>query len=508
MYGRWLRAALSVGFLVLVQSAGASEPGAVGKSNGPALGRPDQFGGYPTSHILVRWKADADPPSMDSESVRLGSAVLDALALHWRVARVEQVFQGPYRHPDLARSGGLDRTYRLVVPPGTDAPAMAAAFSAAPGIEFAELDGLGGIAATFPNDPKFGLQWNLHNSGQSGGTSDADIDAPEAWDISTGSYDVVVAELDTGIQATHPELAGRVRSGDPEMDTADDPHGHGTHVAGIIGAIGNNGDGVCGVNWDVSLVLFKAVSPSGSGTESQCAAAIVRAADFADPAPWVISMSLQYYTGSQTLHDAVDYASAAGILLVAANGNYGLPMVAYPAAFPGCMAVSATDRNDAIWPSSNYGPETDVAAPGKDVYSLWKNSGYQTLTGTSMAVPHVSGTAALIWSVNPCLSSGQVEQILISTAEDRGDPGKDSRFGYGRINAHAALLAALASAAGDMNCDCLVNEADIPAFALALIDPAAYADQFPSCDIRRADVNADGSVNGGDVEAFVSMLAP
>ncbi len=503
--GRCLVVAVAIAAASVCGASGIPRFGGDGEFK---AGQPDRFGGYPTTHILVRWRAGAAPPAMDAGRVVMGSAALDAVAAKWRVAQVERVFESRHRRADLASRIGLDRTYRVSVPAGTDTRAMAAAFAGADGIEFAEIDGLGGIAATIPNDPKFEQQWSLHNSGQSGGTQDADIDAPEAWDISIGSYDVIVAELDTGIQATHPDLAGRVSSGDPEMDTADDPHGHGTHVAGIIGAIGNNDAGVCGINWDVSLVLFKAVSPSGSGTESQCAAAIVRAADFADPAPWLISMSLQYYTGSQTLRDAVEYASAAGLLLMAANGNYGLNLVAYPAAFPGCMAVSATDRNDAIWPSSNYGPETDLAGPGKDVHSLWKNSGYQTLSGTSMAVPHVSGTAALIWSVNPCLSAADVEQILLATVDDLGDAGWDPRFGHGRVNAHAALRAALATATGDLNCDCSVNELDLAPFALALRDPAGYADQYPGCNILRADANADGTVNGSDIEAFVRLLSP
>lgn len=491
--------------------AGAWSVLAGDSAGGAALGQPDQFGGYATTHILARWSVAAPPPRMDGGTVSLGSAELDDLATGWGVTRVEPVFAGPHRRPELAAQLGLDRTYRLLVAPGTDTPAMALAFAAAGGIEFAEVDGVGGVADTFPDDPSFGSLYGLHNTGQSSGTPDADIDAPEAWSVSTGSYDVVVAEIDTGIQADHPDLTGRVVSGwntyDNNASTAD-LHGHGTHVAGTIGAIGNNGVGVAGVNWDVTLVAFRCVSAGGSGTESQCADAITRAADFSTPAPHIASMSLQYYTGTQTLQDAVNYASGSGLLLIAANGNNVGNFVAYPAKFPNCMGIAASDRNDAWASFSNYGPESDVAAPGKDVYSLWKNSGYNTISGTSMATPHTSGTAALILSVSPCLSAADVEQILKSTAEDRGTPGFDEKFGYGRINAHAAVEAARAMAAGDMNCDCSINGQDISAFVLCLTDLDAYQAQYPDCDFLRADTNADGSVNGGDIAGFVALLTP
>lgn len=494
-------------FSVLIASPGRASDAA----GGSTLGQPDQPGGYATDHVLVRWAAGTAAPRVEGGQVRLGTGELDALRAAWGVSGVEAVFGGRHLWPDLAARYGLDRTYRLAVPRGTDTPAMAAAFSVAPGIEFAEVDGIGGIASTFPDDPGFASLYGLHNTGQAGGTADADIDAPEAWDLSKGSYDVVVAEIDTGIQADHPDLIGRVVSGwntyDNNASTAD-LHGHGTHVAGTIGAIGNNNVGVTGVNWYVTLVAFRCVSAGGSGTESQCADAITRAANFTTPAPRIISMSLQYYTGTQTLQDAVNYASAAGILLIAANGNNVGNFVAYPAKFPNCMGIAASDRNDAWASFSNYGPETDVAAPGKDVYSLWKNSGYNTISGTSMATPHTSGTAALMLSANPCLSAAEIEQILKSTAEDRGTPGFDQKFGYGRINARAALEAARALAAGDMNCDCSVNGQDITAFVTALTDPGAYQAQYPGCDVMRADMNLDGSVNGGDIAGFVALLTP
>ena len=466
---------------------------------------PDAFGGYATTHILVRVEAGLLPRNVAAGGVTIDNGVIDAMSQAWGATAIEPILPPAIVNGSAAVASGLDRTYRLRVPRGTDTPEMAAQFALLPGVELAETDGIGGIAETIPNDPGFWQLWGLHNTGQAGGTVDADIDAPDAWDLSTGSADVIIAMLDTGIQADHPDLAGKVISGwntyDNNSNTSD-PHGHGTHTAGTAAAIGNNGVGVTGVNWEAGLLAMTVVDDLGSGLESHVAAGICWATNYGVD---VISMSLQYYTGTKTLRDAVTTAHNAGILLVAANGNGRGNVVAYPARFPLCMAVGGTTRDDLWYTGANFGPETDVSGPAKDILSTWKQSGYATISGTSMATPHVSGLASLVLSYNNALSNVQIESILVASADDLGPAGFDEKFGWGRINAHAALLAA--DPRGDLNCDGAFDGADIDPFFLALGDPATYALLFEGCDpLLRGDLNDDGAFNGGDIDPFFQAL--
>ncbi|MBU0640529.1 MAG: S8 family serine peptidase [Planctomycetes bacterium] len=465
---------------------------------------PDAGGSYATTHILVRLAPGIMPLEGASGQTTIDNGPIDALCDSWGVLHVEPFLAVRARNQMLADQLGLSRTYRLHVPTGTDTAAMADGFTGVPGIELAELDGVGGIALTIPNDPAFGSLWNMHNTGQTSGTVDADVDGPEAWDIYTGSADLTLAIIDTGVQADHPDLNGKVIAGrntyDDNFDT-DDPHGHGTHCTGIAAAYGNNGIGVTGINWEVTILAMRCTSPTGSATESDCAEAIIWAVDNGAD---IGSLSLQFYTGTTTLEEAVNYAYGENVLLIAATGNNYGNIVAYPAKFAHCMGVAATTHNDTWYTSSNYGPETDVSAPGKDVYSLWKNSGYYTNSGTSMATPHVSGLAALMMSYNFALSIDQIEQMLKDSAEDKGDPGWDEQFGWGRINAEFALLAA--DPRGDLNCDGVVDGFDIDPFILALNGQEGYLLAYPGCDFERGDTNSDGAVNGFDIDSFIVLL--
>jgi subtilisin family serine protease len=464
--------------------------------------------GVDATHILVHFEAEFS----GAHAVRFGGAIdngpLDTLIQTWGVTGIRPLLVEPARDAALAERYGLNRVYVFTVAQGTDVRAMAAAFSAAPGVALAETDGVGGIAETIPNDPGFSLQWPLRNAGQTGGSAGADIGATFAWDLGVGSSAITIAVLDTGIQADHPDLLGKVIPGynfyDMNNDTSD-PHGHGTHVAGIAGAIGNNGVGIAGVDWNVRLLAVTVVSDSGSGTESPVAAAVVWAADQGAD---VINMSLQYAEGSVALRNAVAYAYDAGVLPIAAAGNAGSSTVAYPARFPKCMAIGATNHSDLRWSSSNFGPEIDVVAPGADVYSLNRNSGYRTRSGTSMATPHVSGLASLILSAGACLTPPEIEGILRDSAVDLGPPGFDVEYGYGRIEAPAALLAAHAATGGDLNCDCAIDAFDIEPFILAMTDPTGYAVHYPGCDWIRADVNGDGAVDAFDIAPFIERLLP
>jgi len=496
---------LAPSVLLLLLSAAAAASANDQFRTAPALGQPDALGGYATTHILVRLAPDVPITRSASgllESIDAGP--IDALAAAWGVTSYEPLLAGPAGRPELAAQLGLDRTIRFDVPRGTSTPEMVAEFSALPGVELAELDGVGGIAEVVPNDLFFVNQWALKNTGQSGGTVDADVDATDAWDIHTGTSSVLIAILDTGVQANHPDLNGKVTPGwntwDENADTSD-PHGHGTHVAGIAGAFGNNSIGVAGMNWGVSLLAVRCTNEFGGSTESEAAQALIWATDYGTN---IANMSLQFYSGTTTLHDAVLYADAADVLMIAATGNGAGNVVAFPARWDECIAVGATDRFDAWASFSNYGPEIDVSAPGKEVYSTWRASTYRYNDGTSMATPCVSGLASLLMSYNFALSNAQIRQIIINTAEDRGDPGFDEKFGNGRVNAYAALLAA--DPQGDLNCDGEVNNADIAAFVVALIDPDSYPIAYPGCDLQRADVDGDGTINNADIPRFVTML--
>jgi thermitase len=311
-------------------------------------------------------------------------------------------------------------------------------------------------AQSVPNDPRFGELYGLNNTGQTGGTPDADIDAPEGWDLlGLGSFPptggVKVGIVDTGIQQNHPEFAGGrvtdcggvnnfgvslvliIIGADPTIvdgKCADD-NGHGTHVAGTIAANANNGTGVAGVAFNSPLAICKALNSSGSGTLEMVANCIT----------WVnqkgakiISMSLGGSAGSATLQSAVRNATNNGSLVVAAAGNSGNSSVSYPAGYQEVVSVAATDANDAKASFSQFNADVEIAAPGVNVTSTWNNGGYNTISGTSMATPHVSAVAALIAATNPGGGPAAWRSELQSAVDDKGTPGRDPQFGFGRVN--------------------------------------------------------------------------
>jgi subtilisin family serine protease len=307
----------------------------------------------------------------------------------------------------------------------------------------------------FPNDPYFenGAQWGLHNTGQLGGTNDADIDAPEAWGLSTGDNSVIVAIVDTGIDHDHVEFSGRLVTGrhffnnGQEDGNTDDDNGHGTHVAGIAAATGNNGDGVAGVAWGVRVMPVKALDSGGSGWTSDIAEGVIYATDHNAK---VINLSLTGTSASSTLQGAVNYAHNQGALVVAAAGNCGdssYPLNGctyqdqpnYPAAGSNTLAVASTTRHDTQSSFSNQNDYLDVAAPGSDIHSTVPG-GYSGESGTSMAAPFVAGLAGLIYSTYPSYTPYQVAQAIVHNADDLGAPGHDDMYGCGRINAHRSLV--------------------------------------------------------------------
>jgi thermitase len=301
------------------------------------------------------------------------------------------------------------------------------ALSKNPNIIYAEPDYIV-KAELIPNDPHYPRQWGLPVVG-----------APESWDVTSGSNSVTIAIIDSGIDLSHPDLVGRIVPGYDFVNNDNDPdddNGHGTHVAGIAGAIGNNSTGVAGVNWGAKLMPVKVLRSSGGGYSSDVAKGITYAAD---QGAQVINMSLGGSDSTGALSSAADYAYGKGSTLIAASGNSGNSVLMWPAAHEKVIAVGSLRDSTTLSDFSNYGKGLSLVAPGESIYNLWLNSGYATKSGTSMAAPLVSGVAAMILGINPSLSSDLIQSTMESTATDLGDPGFDIYFGHGRINAEAAV---------------------------------------------------------------------
>jgi subtilisin family serine protease len=299
----------------------------------------------------------------------------------------------------------------------------AAEFASNAAVRVAEPDSRTSIHMV-PNDAAYNQQW-----------APAKINAPLGWEVSTGSPSITLALLDTGIDLTNPDFAGRVVPGYnfiAQNTNVQDDHGHGTHVAGIAAATGNNGVGIAGMSWGVSIMSVKVLSASGGGYVSD----LISGLDWArDHGAKIINISLGTPQTSELLQEAVQRALDAGILVIASAGNSGQSGNApsYPAAFPGVIAVGATDKDDAKASYSTSGSYVSISAPGTGIYSTYPG-GFATMSGTSMAAPHVSGMASVIWSKSPDLKASDVWETIRSTAVDLGAPGTDNDFGAGRID--------------------------------------------------------------------------
>jgi thermitase len=298
-------------------------------------------------------------------------------------------------------------------------------------IEFAEPDFIA-EAIEAPNDRYFTNQWGMTK-----------IQAPQAWDITAGDPSIKIAILDTGVDQDHEDLASKIvdNKNFTTSSTVDDRYGHGTHVAGIAAAATNNGVGVAGVGYNCTIMNGKVLGDTGSGYYSWIASGIIWAADSGAK---VISMSLGGTSGSSTLESAVNYAWSKGVVVVAAAGNNGNTTPVYPAYYANCIAVAATDSSDTKADFSTYGSWVDVAAPGVEIFSTLPNHtnrigilNYGSLSGTSMATPHVAGLAGLVWATSYGTTNTNVRSRIESTA----DPitGTGTYWQYGRINAYKAV---------------------------------------------------------------------
>ncbi|MGZ9585033.1 S8 family peptidase [Paenibacillus marinisediminis] len=259
------------------------------------------------------------------------------------------------------------------------------------------------------------------------------------WNISKGNNDVIIAVVDTGVDVNHKDLKGKLIKGFNVINPGQPPNddvGHGTHVAGTIGAHVNNLEGIAGMTWYSPIMPVKVLDNTGAGSSYAVAEGIIYAADHGAK---VINMSLGNYAQSAFLQDAVQYAFDKDVVIVAATGNDNTSQPGYPAAYPQVFAVSATDKDLSKASYSNFGDYVDVVAPGTNIASTYPNNQYAALSGTSMASPHVAALAALIRSVNPSLRNTEVYDIMRQSVQDLGTPGKDIYYGYGQIDVEHAL---------------------------------------------------------------------
>jgi subtilisin family serine protease len=283
-----------------------------------------------------------------------------------------------------------------------------------------------------PNDSYYGSQWYLPK-----------IASADAWTRTTGSAAVVIAVVDSGVYAAHPDLAGKLVPGwsflKNNADTSDTT-GHGTEVSGAMAAATNNGIGVAGVSWSSVVMPLAVVEATSFAAYSDIAAAIQYAVDHKVR---VINVSIGGTAASTTLQNAVDYAWNRGAMVFAAAMNSGVATPNYPGACNHAIAVSATDEGDGLAAFSNYGSWLTLSAPGTDILTTMNGGGYGYVNGTSFASPIAAGVAALVLAANPQLTSQQVVDILKQSADHPGAAGFDPYYGWGRVNAGRAVQLAI-----------------------------------------------------------------
>ncbi|SFR67812.1 S8 family peptidase [Anaeromicropila populeti] len=300
-----------------------------------------------------------------------------------------------------------------------------------PAVAYAEPDYILTASDTVPNDPSYSQLYGMEK-----------ISAPGAWDMCTGTSDIVVGIIDSGVDYTHPDLANNIWVNPGEIagngidddangyiddihgwnfvDDSNDPmddNGHGTHVAGTVGAVGNNGTGVVGVNWTTSIAVLKFLDADGSGYTSDAILAINYAEEMGFD---ILNNSWGGRTYSQSLKNAITAYNGVFVAAAGNNGTNNDSIATYPACYTcsNIISVAATTSTDARASYSNYGSTTvDLGAPGSYIYSTYPNNSYATLSGTSMATPHVAGAAALIKSLDPTLTSAEIKTLILSNVD-------------------------------------------------------------------------------------------
>ena len=427
---------------------------------------------YVPNEVIVRFKDEK-------------KAALNAFLSRYRTEEIEKVFSSGKKGMG---SSHLENVYRIILTEDVDVEKICHEMSKQPNVVYAEPNYVGHFCSTFPNDLSFSNQWALHNTGQTGGVADADVDAPEAWGDETGNENVVIAVIDTGIDYNHPDLAANIwhnpgetadngidddsngyvddvtgwdfvsvpdsyvhEDEDPGPGDNDplDRHGHGTNLAGIIAAVGNNGLGISGMTWQCKLMPvrmgYRRTDNTAGCSSSDAASAIEYAAENSAD---VINLAWIFRSGPQVVRDAIEYAYARGAVIVASVGNDDSETIVFPSSMDEVISVAGSDDKDnrAVWKlcqpplpgeGSNYGIGIDVAAPGMDILTTALGSSYVNVHGTSASAGLTSGLAGLILSQDTSFTNQRVKEIIYSSADANISP--DQYIGRARINAGNAL---------------------------------------------------------------------
>jgi subtilisin family serine protease len=511
---------------MLVSLAGVVAAVAFGSSSMPPWLRSNL-----DSYFLLRAPPEVATDEGDGSYARREFVRLESV---YRVINVTPVFAKPprgWRDPALASAVGLDDTFIVELDgPRADLDTIIARFADSPRVIRAWRDGRVDHCNT-PDDTLWASQWNLQK---------AKLDCESVWDAVTGET-VLVSVIDSGVDLSHKDLKanlwvnpgetagnGKDDDGNGYIDDVNgwdfyyndnspyDKAGHGSHVAGIVGAVGDNGRDVAGVCWQAQIQVVQVLDSSGAGTWTSIAQGVVYAAD---NGALVTNMSLGGNNGDPSLDSAIAYARGLDVVQVAAAGNQASTTPFYPAAYDGVIAVMASDPSDKRPAWSNYGDWCDLLAPGDGVYSLWKSGLTNVLSGTSQAAPHVAGVAALLRTLNPQLDAVDVELAIETSCDDLGNAGKDSDFQWGRLNAREAVARAsmltlekLSMPPGSMT-DVYVNDAAHPGDYYAILPtvsdrmPGTTVDTFfGNGDLRIIPLNIDWitilSLNSPDIGVF------
>lgn len=500
----------------------AAPPAASGKV--PAVTAPE----YQPLELLVKFRHGVTAAQAQSIARAYG-------------AREIAAFRAPHKDPQAA----IGRWRHVKLGKGQDLKKVMERFASDPTVEAVEPNFVV-RALQAPNDPRFAELWGLHNTGQTGGAVDADIDAPEAWDLYTGYPSALVAVIDTGVAYDHPDLAANTWTNPGEIPgngTDDDgngyvddvygydfyngdanpydDHGHGTHVAGTIAAVGNNGIGVVGVSWSARVMAVKFLGADGSGSITGAISAVLYATNMGAR---VMNNSWGGGGYSQALYDAIVAANQANALFVAAAGNSTSDNDTwphYPSNYdvPNVLAVAATGSVDDIAYFSSYGATTvDLGAPGVNILSTVPTigdsccsdpSGYMLLSGTSMATPHVSGAAALLLAQDPGRSATGIKGLLMGTVDPVAALTGKTVTG-GRLNIYNAMTCssaqmalAVTSPAANFSLDkdqpatvsALVHSCGAPILGAQL--EAMLSNGEPTLVLHDDGLHGDGAANDG-----------